>query len=765
MNKTANNNTGVKAFLLRTLTDPVLWYTVLVMTALMYHYRNRELDDNVAYFYNAGWSIMTAVLGWVIFRIFDFIQKHHLLGFLAYIALLVVFGYSVRFSIDYGRVADKYPISWGLWFLSPQDSLDYGRWYALALYLLFLLFMTSVIYYFTRVRYRIFMNFLIFIIPFAIYGKEYEKMPTAFIILLAVGYILLMVYYRQLISTETTEFVDRKHAWGTVSVYAVIFAAAAALIPKPAIEADRTVLETLISAEQFTDRLNAMLNVFRDTTSASQFRQNSDSTVLYEARASENLRLKTYTFSTYDFATDMWHIEELDTRFVGRYNEYPVSISDPAGYAPFILKCAELDSDFAQKYGLTEFVGHELDIPETRELMIFSTYSRSQFAPVPQFASGLKDSSRREELAVIRSGLVYSPDDQFSSSEWFRFEYSADTFFDYSLNKAFIDRMSESDFKEMLSEAYLTLVYDFYYENGYEAELPEELERIRREINLMELYDEFLLDYGGNERIKALADELVSGIGSDYDKAKVIEGYFYNNDYTYDLTYNKKKGENVENFLFETKTGVCYEYATAMVMLARAAGIPARYCEGYNMTERIENGHYGANYRVTAKDAHGFPELFIRGYGWVSFEPTVTDDIVGGKTKSATDMLTRAGLMILAIFVLIVLFSLVYPVLSHRFFLITSKRRSAEDTVRTVMYRICRLYGIDSSNTAQEVRELVYQTSGADITAAVAAFDKAAYGEQTLSDNEKEKALEEYVNAYNAFRESKKKRRITTKNA
>ena len=67
-----------------------------------------------------------------------------------------------------------------------------------AFYLLFVLFMGSVIYYFTRVRYRIFMNFLIFIIPFSIYGKEYEKMPTLFIILLAVGYILLMVYYRQL---------------------------------------------------------------------------------------------------------------------------------------------------------------------------------------------------------------------------------------------------------------------------------------------------------------------------------------------------------------------------------------------------------------------------------------------------------------------------------------------------------------------------------------------------------------------------------------
>lgn len=763
MKETTNKNTGAKAFLLRTFADPVLWYTVLVMTSLMYHYRDRVLEDNVAYFHDLGWSVLTLVLGWVIFRIFDFIQKHHLLGFVAYTALLFLFGYAVRYSIDYGRVADNYPIAWSLWFLSPQDSLDYSRWYAMALFLLFLLFMTSVIYYFTRVRYRIFMNFLIFIIPFAIYGKEYEKMPTGFIILLAVGYILMMVYYRQLENTETTEFIDRNRAWKTVSVYAVIFATAAAVIPKPEITADRTVLETLISAEQFTDRLNAMLNVFRDTTSAEQFRQNTDTTVLYEARASEDLRLKTATFSTYDFKTDLWSVEELDTRFVGRYDELPLSISGSAGYAPLLLKCAELDGEFAEKYDLTEFAGQELVIPETRELAIFSTYRRSQYAPVPQFAQHLRESSRRGEIALLRSGLVYSPENQFSETEWFRFDYSADTFFDYSLNKKFIDRISKSDIAEMFSDAYYILVYDFYAENGYDSEFPEELESFRREINLLELYDEFLLDYGRNERIKALADDLVSGIESDYDKAKVIERYFYNNDYIYDLDYKKKKGENTEDFLFETKTGVCYEYATAMIMLARAAGIPARYCEGYNMTEKVERSAYGANYHVTAKDAHGFPELYIKGYGWVSFEPTVTDAVEKGNSKSATDMLTRAGLIILAVSVLLLLFSLVYPILSHKLFILISRKRMPNDTVRAVMHRICKVYGIESSNTAQEVRSIVYRTSGADIAASALLFDRGVYGEESLSENEKEKALEEYINAYDAFREAKKKRRITTK--
>lgn len=755
MKETTNKNTGIKELLIRTFSDPVLWYTVLVMTALMYHYRNRLVDDNIAYIYNTGWTVLTIALGWVIFRIFDFIQKHHLLGFGVYIVLLVVFGFAVRTSIDYGIEAYGYPITWGLWFLSPQDSLDYNKMYALALYLLFLLFMTSVIYYFTRVRYRIFMNFLIFIIPFAIYGKEYEKMPVLFIILLAVGYVLLMVYYRQLVDTENTEFIDRKHAWMTVSVYAVIFAAAAALFPKPGIEANRTVLETLISAEEFTDRLNAMLNVFRDTTTGGQFRQITDTTVLYEAVSPENLRLKTTTFSTYDFKNDSWYVSELDKRYM-----QSVVLSEPGGFAPMILECAEIDSDFAEKYGLSEFVGSELRLPEERELVIYSTYRRSQFAPVPQFAVGLKDSSRKNDYALIQSGLVYSGDTQFTDTEWFRFEYCADTFFNNSLNKAFIDRLGESDVESLYSDA-VDIQFEKYYNSDSDdyMEYPVELERFRQEYSMLDVYDEFLLDYGGNERIKELADELVAGIDSDYDKAKVIEGYFYNNDYIYDLGYNKKKGENAEDFLFDTKRGVCYEYATAMVMLSRAAGIPARYCEGYNMTERIDRGAYGANYRVTAKDAHGFPELYIKGYGWVSFEPTVTDEVYKSNNSTATDMLSRAGLIILAAFVFVVLFSFIYPVLSHKLFLLFSKKRLPGDTVRAIMHRICRIYGIESYNTAQEVRSLVYQSSGADITDVAVMFDRAVYGEETLSEPEKQQALIEYVNAYEAFRESKKKRR------
>lgn len=756
-----------KAFFLRTLTDPILWYTALIMAALMFHYRDREEEDWHGYIFAAVWGVVTYVAGWLIFRVFDYMQKHHIIGFGMYIALAALFGVGVRYSIEMGR--EDYPIEWMLWFLTPQDSVDYNFGYTLGFYLLFLLFMASVIYYFTRVRYRIFMNFLIFIIPFAIYGKEYEKMPTLLIILLTVGYILLMVYYRQLSDSEDTVFVDRRHSLLPIAAYAVIFAGAAAIIPKPEIEADRSYIETLINAEQFTDKLVNMLNAFRDTSSGQQFRS-TQNTVVYEAVSDDDLRIKTETFSTYNFNNDTWSIEEVDNVFGERTDDNTLNIGSRMGMADAFLEAARLDSDYAEKYGLTEFVNSGLDVPELKRVFFYSMNgiigfsSGASTAPVPQFAVRMNYCTRRGKMTRLRGGTVYAIDSSFTSSENFGFEYSADTFFLSNKNLSFIDQIAKSDYRQLLDDTFDVLSYAYWRDSSDN----EDFEQIYDYFGIdYELYDEYLdkhLNYGKNARIKALADSITEGCDTEYEKALALERYFYDHDYNYDLSYKKKVGENAEDFLFETKTGVCYEYATSMVLLARAAGIPARYCEGYNMTKQgTSRINERANYYVTTQDAHGFPELYIRGYGWVSFEPTVTDAVAVTDKKSATDMLSRAGIMILAAALLVLLFSFVYPWLSHKIFIIRGRKRSPKDTVKAVMHRICKVYGIENVNTSQEVCGLVHEAAGADITETALLFDRAVYGEQMLDEHEKEKALEEYIKAYDSYREAKKRRGITNR--
>ena len=58
--------------------------------------------------------------------------------------------------------------------------------------------------------------------------------------------------------------------------------------------------------------------------------------------------------------------------------------------------------------------------------------------------------------------------------------------------------------------------------------------------------------------------------------------------------------------------------------MCRSIGIPAKYVTGYRVSEK--NPQTG-NYIVREKDAHAFVEVYIAGYGWMSFDPTPEEDI------------------------------------------------------------------------------------------------------------------------------------------
>ena len=80
-------------------------------------------------------------------------------------------------------------------------------------------------------------------------------------------------------------------------------------------------------------------------------------------------------------------------------------------------------------------------------------------------------------------------------------------------------------------------------------------------------------------------------------------------------------------FLAESKCGFCTHYATTGTLLARLAGIPARYCEGYlvdNTALHPENTSDGFRYSCDILDsnAHAWTEIYLDGFGWIPFEFT-----------------------------------------------------------------------------------------------------------------------------------------------
>jgi len=131
------------------------------------------------------------------------------------------------------------------------------------------------------------------------------------------------------------------------------------------------------------------------------------------------------------------------------------------------------------------------------------------------------------------------------------------------------------------------------------------------------------------DRIRNLAVQISATGATPYDQVLAIESYLRTIPYNLDLPSPPGNRDIVDYFLFGLKQGYCDYYATAMVVLVRSIGIPARLVIGY------ANGDYdslNAVYQVTEADAHSWPEVYFPGLGWVEFEPTASRPLISDTT-------------------------------------------------------------------------------------------------------------------------------------
>ena len=121
------------------------------------------------------------------------------------------------------------------------------------------------------------------------------------------------------------------------------------------------------------------------------------------------------------------------------------------------------------------------------------------------------------------------------------------------------------------------------------------------------------------ERVLALARDLTATEPTPYDRAVALETYLRKFPYTLELPQPPLDRDITDYFLFVAQKGYCDYYATAMVVLARAAGLPARLVTGYIGGYYIESQDA---YLITADLAHAWAEIYFPEFGWIVFEPT-----------------------------------------------------------------------------------------------------------------------------------------------
>jgi transglutaminase-like putative cysteine protease len=122
------------------------------------------------------------------------------------------------------------------------------------------------------------------------------------------------------------------------------------------------------------------------------------------------------------------------------------------------------------------------------------------------------------------------------------------------------------------------------------------------------------------ERVRQLARQITQNATNPYDRAKAIEAYLRLIPPSYDIRPVPPGRDAVDFFLFDEKKGYADYQASAMVVMLRAVGVPARLAVGYTVTEEQFDLSI-RRYLLREKNAYAWPEVFFPGLGWVEFSP------------------------------------------------------------------------------------------------------------------------------------------------
>ena len=117
--------------------------------------------------------------------------------------------------------------------------------------------------------------------------------------------------------------------------------------------------------------------------------------------------------------------------------------------------------------------------------------------------------------------------------------------------------------------------------------------------------------------VAQLSRQLTRGYNSGYAKVLAIKRYLQG------LGYNAIGAEVVDGadgvaYFLSSRQGNCVNFASALVVMLRSAGVPARFCQGYLGTEVDEEN----NLLIRGKDSHAWAEVYFPEYGWIVVEAT-----------------------------------------------------------------------------------------------------------------------------------------------
>lgn len=567
---------------------PILLYLVSVGTALMYTICRAQF---------VYCSVMMGLAVIAIFGLFYMLRFKPLPTTVLVLVLLVI-------AWGMGLMASNWSPGPDMSFMNFLFSASAGfdLIYASAAVIIFSLVIGFIGCYFSAISPRPCFLMLLMFIPMILSSRTSRELPVYFMLIMSGSFLFAVGNLAVPCPAEGNSFgsgASGARRVGISCAAALVLTLIVALLPKDDTTPFKKYLDSFVPKSEGFYGGGGLTN-FTNHSSVNIGENNPTDDLLFTVQTDRPRLLKCWAFDLYG--------EKGWTLYSGEYDF-------ETGYANWKNYAAESVPSEYTYYYLYEYRDQLME--ENQELMEGIT---PEFPERTVTTINIKDnSSTRVVMHPAQTVALYLPevcgrsfrnprDDIFTE---YAFPQNASYSAVHSANDAneeFMRRIDEDSFRDLLSDAYYSGIIS---EGTWFA--------IEDELRMAENYRSVTAD-GIPEEIQRLADEITDGLDNDYDKALAIEKWFGEAGFVYDLAFVPEQA-GVEYFLFDSRRGICSDYASALTLLARASGLPARYCEGYAITPDTYDEEEGV-YRITNRQAHAFTQIYIPGGGWLDFDGT-----------------------------------------------------------------------------------------------------------------------------------------------
>lgn len=621
----------------------VLVYTTAVSVALMY---------TICREYYEVCSVIMAVLTAALYMVAYVFRKKPI------VSSLITLGLVLICALALGSVGTYWYEGSFVYFIFTS-SASFDPIYAAVAIMLFSVVIGLVCCYFSAALPRMCFLMLPSFIPLILSVRTAGGLPTWMLIFMFGSYILaVFCSARKCESKDTTVFEEKN----TIQILVSAVAAAAiavgigAVLPKSS--------ETLLG--EYLDRVfvgtggfgsrNQSLGNFVVSSAVNVGNNELPDDLLFTVQTNIPVTLDRWVFDEYH-GEDGWRVVE---DFSIGYSNWSIYASKRQLSALF----ADL-KEGAEDGRLEEYADLILDLPDFRSYRGEMYIRNIDDSPT----SVVIHPSGTYSIAVVDyDGRTFRTpkSEYFTETNTVSAEYYLRYFFDVPQDE-YIKAFSEVDFRELLITA-----------NQEDVINDQQLNAFLDEIDHAEYYREITGSAGVTEDIQRLAEEITAGAENDYEKAGAIERWFGENGFVYDLEFVPEKAD-ANYFIFESRRGICSDFATAMTLISRAAGLAARYVEGFALSDDIrdENGIYN----VTGANAHAYTQIYIEGFGWMTFDATryLPEDVETEDSSISPVIIICGCVVLLAVLVFVFRKNIVQAA-----FAVTYPMRSSSSRIRGV---------------------------------------------------------------------------------